>query len=54
MSFSMKNQKYNLVSVSQLAKIRKVTPQAIRKAIKEKRIKARRIGKQWVINLKDA
>lgn len=43
-----------LVSVSQLAKIRGVSPQAIRKAIESGRIKARKIGQQWVINIQDS
>jgi len=38
-----------LVSVSQLAKIKGHSPQAIRKAIKVGRIKASKIGNQWVI-----
>ena len=41
------------ITVFQLAQIRKVTPQAIRKAINEGRIKAEKIGKQWVIRRAD-
>ena len=37
------------VSVSEFAKAVKVTPQAIRKGIKENRIMASKIGHQWVI-----
>lgn len=39
-----------LITVSEMAKRLRVTPQAIRKAIAEKRIKgARKIGHYWVI-----
>ena len=37
------------VSVSEFAKAVKVSPQVIRKGIKENRIMASKIGKQWVI-----
>jgi hypothetical protein len=40
-----------LVSVSQLANMKRQSPQAIRKAILDKRIDARKIGKQWVIEI---
>ena len=43
-----------LVSVSQLAIICHVTPQAIRKAIRAGRIKAFKLGKQWVVNPNEA
>ena len=36
-------------SVSEFAKETKLTPQAIRKAIKQGRLMASKIGKQWVI-----
>lgn len=47
----MKNKlKQRQVSVTELARIKKVTPQAIRKAIREERILgAKKIGCQWVI-----
>lgn len=38
-----------LVSVSQYARIRNVTVQAVRKAIKEGRLTAGKIGNQWVL-----
>lgn len=41
------------ITIAQLAFIRHVTTQAIRKAIREGRIKATKIGKQWVIRRKD-
>lgn len=44
--------KKRLVSVSQLAKMKGVTRQAIRKAIVEGRIKgAKKVGEQWVIQI---
>lgn len=43
----------NLVSVSQLAKLKGQTPQAIRKAIKERRIKAFKVGEQWVVEINE-
>lgn len=39
----------NFVTVSQFAKLKGVTTQAIRKAIKEKRIWAEKVGCQWII-----
>jgi len=36
-------------SVTEFAKEVSVTPQAVRKAIKEGRLSASKIGKQWVI-----
>lgn len=45
----MKKVKLKLFSVSQYAKLKGVTPQAIRKAIKERRIYAEKVGCQWVI-----
>jgi len=44
---------YGFYSVSEFAEESKVTSQAIRKAIKEKRIKAFKIGKQWAIEKKE-
>ncbi len=44
--------KKKLLSVSQLAKVKGVTRQGIRKAIVERRILgARKIGHQWVIEI---
>jgi len=43
--------KNNLVSVSQLATIKKHSPQAIRKGIKTGRYKAFKIGSQWVVDI---
>ena len=45
--------KNDLVSVSQLARIKGHSSQAIRKAIKKGRIKAFKVGSQWVINIRD-
>ena len=42
-----------LYSISQLAEQAKISTQAIRKAIKDKRLKANKIGKQWVISYMD-
>jgi len=42
-----------LVSITQLAKIKGHSPQAIRKAIKTGRIKAFKIGKQWVVRVNE-
>lgn len=39
----------NFVSVTQFAKLKGVTPQAVRKAIKEKRIWAEKVGCQWIV-----
>ena len=39
----------NFVSVTQFAKLKGVSPQAIRKAILNKRIWAEKVGKQWII-----
>lgn len=38
-------------SVTECAKRAKVSPQAIRKAIKEERIDALKLGKQWAIRI---
>ena len=43
----------DLLSVSQVAKHCRMTPQAIRKAIKEQRLIATRIGAFWVIDKND-
>jgi len=45
----MKVKKSELLSVSELAKLEHKTPQAIRKAIKEQRIYAFKVGGFWVI-----
>ena len=47
------NKNNNLVSVSQLAKIRGHSPQAIRKGIKSGRYKAFKIGSQWVVDIRE-
>lgn len=46
--------KINQVSVSQLAILHKVTQQAITKAIRAGRIKARKFGHMWIIEAKEA
>lgn len=38
-----------LITVSQYAKLYNITPQAIRKAISEKRIYAEKVGNSWLI-----
>ena len=43
----------NLLAVQDVAKILKVTPQYVRKLINEEKLKANRIGSQWVTNQKD-
>ena len=37
------------VTVKEAAKLMNVTPQAIRKALKEKRVTGRKVGKIWLI-----
>lgn len=39
----------NFLSTLEFSKKEGITPQAVRKAIKEKRIWAEKVGKQWVI-----
>lgn len=44
---------FNLFSVSEFAKGAGISPQAVRKAIREKRIRANKIGCQWAIEIKE-
>ncbi len=39
----------DMICVSDVAKQLKVTPQYIRKLITEEKLKAKRIGKQWIV-----
>ena len=41
-----------LESVTNTAKMLRVTPQAVRKAIKEHRVSARKIGNAWVVDIR--
>ena len=41
-----------LESVTNTAKLLRVTPQAVRKAIKEHRLSARKIGHAWVVDIR--
>ena len=43
----------NLMSIQEVAKYLKVTPQYARKLISEEKLKADRVGSQWVINKSD-
>lgn len=41
-----------LESVTNTAKMLRVSPQAVRKAIKERRVPARKIGHAWVVDIR--
>lgn len=43
----------NILTVNQVATYLKVTPQYVRKLIKENKLKSSRVGKQWLIDLVD-
>ena len=47
------SKKDNLLTVSEVAGILKVTPQYVRKLIREKKLTAIQFGKQWLIELND-
>jgi hypothetical protein len=44
---------YNLVGTTEVAKECKITPQGVRKAIEEGRLKADWIGNRWVITRRE-
>ena len=41
------------VTVSQYAKFKHITPQAVRKAIAQNRLDAKKVGSQWLIPKQD-
>ena len=44
----------HFISVTQYAKRHNITPQAVRKALKEYRLRGEKIGKMWIIGIREA